>query len=83
MNEDKQGLFMDRVLFLHGVALCRAGKASVVKLSIAEWNSECDKMCCISYMGEMARLHDDDGNLLFDDGTVASIRQRALEGYLC
>lgn len=84
VTESKQQLFIERALMVHEVAVRRAGKSlSNVRLQLAEWNAEVDRMCCVAYiLEEMSRLHDEDGELLFQKDTLESIRNRALEGYL-
>ncbi|CAK9074968.1 Uncharacterized protein SCF082_LOCUS36423 [Durusdinium trenchii] len=81
VDEKKQELFIDRVQFIHSVATRRAGKAASVRMSLQEWNSECDKMCFAQHvLGEMAACVDDLGQPLFHDSVLSSARNRAMEG---
>lgn len=83
MDSDKQELFIDRVQFLHTVATRRAGKASTVRMTLQEWNSECDKMCFLMYvLNEMLACVDNSGQPLFHKSVLEGARNRAVEGHL-
>ena len=79
----KQELFVKRILFLHDVATRRAGKACSVRLPLAEWLTECDRMCFVSHvLSAMAHLKDAHGNYVFDNPIIESLLKRAVEGNL-
>ena len=80
-NDKKQVLFMDRILFLHAIAVRRAGKASTVRLSLQEWVVECDRMALACHcVEEMRTMCDDMGNALFAHNVLEKILNRAVEG---
>ena len=83
VDEMKQQLFIHRVLFLHAVATRRAGKASSVRLSLQEWQAECDKMCLLGYiLSDMKRCVDGNGDRLFSEDVLDAVCKRAVEGIL-
>lgn len=83
VDEAKQYMFIQRIIFLHQVASRRAGRASTVKLSVSEWCTECDSMCVFTHtLQEMHRACDDSGNRLFSEDLLGNIKNRGLEGYL-
>ena len=83
MNSNKQVLFISRVLLLHEIATKRGGKSSAVRLSLGDWQSECDRCCFIGYVLEcMEAARNDDGDLLFPGDIFTSMFQRAVEGFI-
>lgn len=81
VNPNKQFLFIKRIMLLHDVATKRGGKSSTVRLSQADWNTECDRCCFIGYVLEsMESALDQDGNPLFLGSVLESVFQRAVEG---
>ena len=83
MNSDRQLLFIQRVLLLHEVASNRGAKSSNARLSLADWNAECDRCCVLGYILEtMQAARNDEGNALFPEKLFAAVFQRTLEGTL-
>jgi hypothetical protein len=81
MNENKQVLFIERVMLLHNVASKKGGRASLARLSLAEWQVECDRCCVIACVLEtMQASVDDDGNRMFTSSVIENLFQRAVEG---
>ena len=83
VNADKQFLFIKRIMLLHEVASKRGGKSSSVRLSLADWNVECDRCCFIGYVLEsMESALNQDGEPLFPPTVLQAVLQRAIEGIL-
>ena len=81
VDSEKQKLFMHRVLFLHEVATRRGGKSSNLRLSLQEWNNECDIMCFLAHvLLVMKTCVDDMGNRLFSAEVIDKTAERAVEG---
>lgn len=76
-------MFVHRVLFLHSIAIRRGGKAATARLSLQEWNAECDRMCFAMYVLQvMEKIKDDMGNPLFSKDILDKVGLRAVEGSL-
>eukprot|EP00435_Cladocopium_sp_Y103_P067720 s619_g30.t1 len=61
-------------MLLHEVATKRGGKSSAVRLSQADWNTECDRCCVIGYVLEsMESALNQDGNELFSGSILESV----------
>lgn len=83
VDEDKQSLFIQRVLMLHEIASKRGGKSSSNRLSLNDWNLECDRCCLLGYiLMSMETEVDEKGDKLFDDALLLSLGRRAVEGTL-
>lgn len=83
MDKGKQALFMKRILLVHQLTAKRAGKAASLRLGLAEWNLEADRMCFLGFVFQEMRLAvADDGTPLFDDALVDKLVQRSIEGSL-
>ena len=81
MTPNKQCLFVNRVLLLHEVASKRGGKSSNSRLSLAEWQQECDRACILGYIIDaMGQKTDSMGELMFAKDVIESVLQRAIEG---
>jgi len=80
MDSAKQRLFIERVLFMFGIS-ARKSKTGT-RLTLAEWNAECDRMCLAGHiLREMSVASDDQGDQLFPD-IMDAVRTRTIEGYL-
>lgn len=76
-------MFVHRVLFLHAIAIRRGGKAATARLSIQEWNLECDRMCfAMHVLKAMEKSKDDTGNPLLSKEIMDKVGARAVEGSL-
>ena len=83
VDNDKQRMFVHRVLFLHGIATRRGGKAATVRLAIQEWDLECDRMCfAMHVLKAMEKSTDGMGNPLFSKDILDKVGVRAVEGSL-
>lgn len=83
MNAAKQELFVERVLFLHSLAVRRGGRYGNLKLTLNDWNAEADRMAFVGYVLEkMTESCDSNGDPLFKADVLQRVRVRALEGYL-
>ena len=84
VNDRKQVIFIQRVLLLHEIASKKGGRASTNRLSVSEWQLECDRCCLLTHiLDEMSRTVDDHGQRLFPDDLLASLAMRVVEGTLC
>ena len=50
MDECKQLLFMERVLFIFDVTKIRAGKAQVIRMNSQQWHQEADIACLAGHV---------------------------------
>ena len=83
VDSTKQLAFLSRVLFLHGRALKRGGKAASCRLALNEWNNEVERMCLAVYiMDQMAMAAGHDGKPLFDGETMEKVGKRVTDGFL-
>eukprot|EP00435_Cladocopium_sp_Y103_P058278 s510_g20.t1 len=81
VNENKQVLFIERVMLLHTVASKKGGRASNARLSLAEWQAECDRCCVIaSILETMQESVDAGGDRMFSSEVIRTVFQRAVEG---
>ena len=80
----KQALFMDRVLFLHNLAVGRVSvqATSALRLSSEAWEAEVE-LACLGYhcLEEMRKAKDSKGDALFAQGLLDTARIRYLEGF--
>ena len=78
VTEAKQKLFLDRVLFVHGVKIKkRASKSQSVRMDLATWDRECSNMCALQHVLEQM-----DAQKPLFDAVMGTARQRILEGCL-
>ena len=79
MDDEKQLLFMERVLALHKVALKRrSGKATSVRLTLKQWITECNAMAALCHvLVEMTKQPS-----TFSQDKLIAARTRVLEGCL-
>lgn len=83
MNELKQHLFLQRILFIFEVTKRSAGKAQVLRLSLQQWNSEVDVLCLAGFViEEMQRFRDPNNLAVFTNETLAIVMSRVIEGLL-
>lgn len=83
VTSEKQEVFIQRVLTLHDISLRRSGKSTPVRLSLAEWLAECDRMCLLTFVAhEMKRATDDNGHQVFTKETLDTVVNRIVEGSL-
>ena len=83
VDQGKQKLFMQRVLLLHEIASKKGGRASSVRLTVSEWNVECDRCCLVSHiLEEMEKEVDSNGVRVFPDSLLIQLAERAIEGTL-
>ena len=84
VNEGKQIMFIQRVFMLHEIASKKGGRASTNRLSLSDWQLECDRCCLLTHiLQEMSKTVDDDGTRLFPDDLLTSLAKRVVEGTLC
>ena len=83
VDSHKQLGFLSRVLFLHGRALKRGGRAASCRLTLNEWNNEAERMCLAVYiMEQMEMAAGHDGKPLFDAETLEKVSKRVTDGFL-
>ncbi|CAK9053386.1 unnamed protein product [Durusdinium trenchii] len=82
MDECKQLLFMERVLFIFDVTKIRAGKAQVIRMNSQQWHQEADIACIAGHiMNLMTNFRTEEDNLVvFPADTMAMVRKRFIEG---
>ena len=83
MNEARQHMFLQRVLFLHQVTKTKAGKAQVLRLPPTQWDMEADVACLAGAVLEKMQSFRDPNNLLTVPAeTIQSVMSRFIEGCL-
>ena len=83
MTEQKQILFMKRVLFVHSVTKKKAGRAQILRLAPAQWQLEADIACLTgSIMGKMKDYRDPANNICFTEETMIKVTNLYVEGFL-
>lgn len=83
MTEAGQNIFLQRVLFIFDVTKRSAGKAQVLRLSLQQWQTECDVCCVAAYvLEEMRRFRDPENTMVFPAETLAIVINRLIEGWL-
>ena len=80
VTPSKQPLFINRILFLHSLAMRRGGKSSL-KLSLQDWQTELTRMMLLSHVWEnMCSASGSDGNQLFDKNLLDKLLKNIIEG---
>lgn len=86
MDSAKQELFLERVLFLHQLAVSRTTSSSQsVRLSLCQWEKEVEICCTAGYVLKAMAAHvDPDKNnaQVFDEKTIKQVKTRVIEGTL-
>lgn len=83
MNEGKQHIFMQRVLFIFEVTKQKAGKAQVLRMPVSQWALECDICCMAGYVLEQMQHRKNSDNLIvFPEETIKLVMNRLIEGCL-
>ena len=81
----KQELFVERILFLHTLAISRATSASqAVRLPLTQWDKEIEIAALGSYVLEAMLFHrdkDQNNARVFSDDVLKECRTRFIEGY--
>ena len=81
VNDAKQHIFLQRILFMFQVTSRSAGKAQVLRVGLDRWNQECDLSCLAGYiLDEMYRFKDPENLLVFPNETIALLLNRYIEG---
>ncbi|CAK9002335.1 unnamed protein product [Durusdinium trenchii] len=81
MNEGKQHIFMQRVLFIFEVTKQKAGKAQVLRMPVSQWALECDICCMAGYVLEQMQHRKNSDNLIvFPEETIKLVMNRLIEG---
>eukprot|EP00435_Cladocopium_sp_Y103_P055314 s10_g18.t1 len=84
VGPEKQKLFLERVLFLHKLAVGRVSNqtTSALRLSSHAWETEVELACLGSHCLEsMANAKDSKGDALFSQDLLNACRGRYLEGF--
>ena len=72
---------MQRVLFIFDITKRSAGKAQSLRLSKADWATECDIACLAAHILEEMQKHRDENNqIVFPQDTVATLMGRFIDG---
>ena len=83
MTEEKQKIFMDRIMFLFEVTKAKAGKAQVLRLSLQQWLHEAELACLAGHcIMEMSTARNADNLLMFNTEKVNMVRKQIIEGSL-
>ena len=84
VSEQKQELFVERILFIHELAVRRGAKSmATLRLSLSDWDLECDRFCVLgAALGHMEAALDDKGERLFSNDLIDALCRRAIEGIL-
>ena len=83
MDEGRQHLFMQRVLFLFEVTKRKAGRAQVLRLSQDAWDVECDIAALAGFVIDCMGKHRDENNMkVFSDETMSGLVVHFVEGFL-
>lgn len=83
MNNAKQLMFLQRILFLHSLTKQKAGRAQVLRVAAQVWDLEADVSCLAGFVLEEMREHRTPENLLrFPAETLVTVMNQFLEGYL-
>ena len=84
IDTKSQELFLERVLFLHNLAISRATSASQpVRLPIAQWEKEIEIACVASHVLNAMKDCIDSENCnarIFSDDVIKQCRARVIEG---
>lgn len=82
MTEQKQILFMKRVLFVHSLTKKKAGRAQILRLAPAQWQLEADIACLTgNIIGKMKDYRDPSNNICFPAETLVKVTNLYIEGY--
>lgn len=83
MDSGKQHIFMQRVLFVHGVTKKKAGKAQILRLPNHVWELEADVACLAgTILQKMQSFRDPSNLLVFPVETIKMVMSRFIEGLL-
>lgn len=85
VTNEKQGLFLDRVFFLHQLAISRSSSTATttLRLSANQWDSEIELACVAAYvLQKMEGEKDTENKQVFDDKVLKMCRTRFIEGCL-
>ena len=74
---------MSRILFMHERAIKRGGRACSPRLSLQDWNAECNRVALCGHIYDvMEAATDENGDALFTEAARVSVLNRAVEGCL-
>ena len=77
----KQVGFIERILYMHGLATRRGAKASVSRLSLQEWQAEVNRSMLMLHVWEqMQGACDGQGGRLFSDDLMKKLRRNIIDG---
>ena len=83
MDSGKQHIFMQRVLFVHGVTKKKAGKAQILRLPNHVWELEADVACLAgTILQKMQSFRDPSNLLVFPVETIKMVMSHFIEGLL-
>lgn len=81
VDEEKQCLFIDRILMLHSISAKRASSRTILRLTQQEWCQEVDICCVLGWLlVEMTRAQFDDGTNMFPFEILDAALKRCIEG---
>ena len=86
MDSPKQELFLERILFLHQLAVSRTTSSSQsVRLPLGQWEKEIEICCTAGYVLKSMAEHVDPDLLntrVFSDEMIKQVKNRVIEGKL-
>ena len=81
MNDGKQHIFIQRVLFVFEVDKRSAGKAQSLRMSKGDWAAECEAACLAGFVvEEMQKFRDPENAVVFEPTTITAAVVRFIEG---
>lgn len=82
MNDFKQFIFIQRILFMFEITKRKAGKAQILRVSHDVWEFECNMCCCAAEtLSAMRVARNDDNIILFEDEKIRTVMNNLIEGY--
>ena len=83
VDEGKQHVILQRVLFMHNIAKGKAGKAQSLRISQTVWDLEVDLACLAGHiLDAMASYRTPDTLLVFDQAVIKAAMTNFIEGTL-
>ena len=79
----KQFFFLKRIMFIHSLAIRRGAKGYGARLSLSDWQTECQRMMFLLHVWEeMESATKPNGEKLFEYDLLEKIKKHIIEGSL-
>lgn len=79
----KQFWFLKRIMFVHSLAIRRGAKGYGARLSLTDWQTECQRMMLLMYVWEeMESATNSTGDRLFECDLLEKLKKNIIEGSL-